>query len=73
MPFLVSGIWISAKRELKKTFLILFVFFSWLTVMALTQGNMGTLIRHKGIIYYIGFVFIGLAIDRLTRQKKQYD
>lgn len=64
LPFLISGIWICMRKELKKTFLLLGIFFYWLSILALTQGNMGTLIRQKGIIYYIGFIFIGLAIDR---------
>ena len=67
MPFLISGIWISVRTELKKTFIILVVFFYWLTLLALTQGNMGTLLRQKSIIYYAAFIFIGLAIDRTLR------
>lgn len=67
MPFLISGIWISLRRELKKAFIMVVIFLSWLTVLAVTQGNMGTLIRQKAILYYIGFIFIGLAIDRTLR------
>jgi hypothetical protein len=64
MPFLIGGIWISVKTELRKTFLMLLVFFYWMSMLALTQASMGTLIRQKAIVYYIGFIFIGLAIDR---------
>jgi len=66
LPFLFGGIWISLKT-LRKTFLILTTFFCWLSMLALTQGNMGTLIRQKSLIYYIGFVLIGLAIDRALK------
>ena len=67
MPFLISGIWISVKRELKKMFIILVMLFYWLILLVLTQGNMGTLLRQKAIIYYMAFIFIGLAIDRTLR------
>ena len=64
IPFLVQGLWIFIRRESVKAFPMLFTFFYWITILALTQGSMGTLIRQKSIIYYIGFIFIGLAIDR---------
>ncbi|UCD54931.1 MAG: hypothetical protein JSV93_05295 [Candidatus Omnitrophota bacterium] len=73
LPFLLSGIWISMRAEnLKKTFLILVTFFCWLSILALSQGNMGTLVRHKGIIYCIGFIFIGMAIDRTAKRISAY-
>ncbi|NQU94902.1 MAG: hypothetical protein HQ549_01550 [Candidatus Omnitrophica bacterium] len=68
LPFLVSGMWISIKAEFKKTFIPLFTFLCWLSILGLTQANMGTLIRQKCIIYYIGFIFIGLGIDRMLRK-----
>jgi len=70
IPFLISGIWISMRRELKKTFIILVMFFYWLILLALTQGNMGTLLRQKAIIYYIGFIFVSLAIDRALGRER---
>lgn len=68
MPFLIGGIWVSFRAEFKKTAILLSMFFFWSTVLALTQTSMGTLIRQKAIIYYIGFIFIGLAIDRALRK-----
>lgn len=68
LPFLAGGIHLSIKKELKQAFPVLFLFFFWLFVLALTQGNMGTLIRQKAIIYYLGFIFIGLAVDRTGRR-----
>lgn len=68
LPLILNGIWISARTELKKTFPILFMFFSWLAILALTQGSMGTLVRQKAIIYYLGFIFMALAVDRVGRR-----
>lgn len=64
LPFLLSGIWIAMRKELKKTFPMLFVFIAWVVILAITQGNMGTLLRQKALLYYTGFIFIILAIDR---------
>jgi len=69
LSFMINGIWISIRTEFKKTALLIFIFFYWLTVLVLTQGNMGTLLRQKALIYYIGFIFIGLAIDRTLCKK----
>ncbi len=65
MPFLINGIWIAIRKEARKTFIMLAAFFFWISALALTQASMGTLLRQKAIIYYIGFMFIGLAIDRV--------
>ena len=70
MPFLAGGIWISIRTEFKKACLMVIIFFYWMSVLALTQANMGTLIRQKAIIYCIGFVFVGLAIDRALKKIK---
>ena len=67
-PFFVSGIYISFKNEFKKMFIILVTFFYWLCILALTQGSMGTLLRQKSVIYYIGFLFIALAVDRTLKK-----
>ncbi|MBN1353752.1 MAG: hypothetical protein JW994_03665 [Candidatus Omnitrophica bacterium] len=73
MPFLIGGIWVSITKELRKTFLVIVMFFFWIAAMALTQSSMGTLIRQKAIIYYIGFVFIALAIDRAMDKVEDRD
>lgn len=65
IPFLVQGLWISSREDIKKMFPMIFTFTSWVVLLALTQSNMGTLLRQKSIIYYIGFIFIALSIDRL--------
>lgn len=67
IPFLVNGIWIAIKKEAKKTFVMLIAFFYWISALAITQASMGTLIKQKAVIYYIGFIFIGLAMDRTVR------
>jgi hypothetical protein len=69
-PFLIHGIWLAWRTERKKMFVLLFVFFSWLGLLVVTTGNMGTLIRHKAVIYYAGFIFAGLAIDRVSRDNE---
>lgn len=69
MPFLLGGIWISIREEFKKTAVMLFVFLAWLGMLALSQANMGTLIRQKAILYYIGFIFVGLGIDRALKNR----
>ena len=68
IPFLINGIWIAVRKETRKTFIMLSTFFFWISALALTQASMGTLLRQKAIIYYIGFVFIGLAIDRTLKK-----
>ena len=64
IPFLFSGILVAVRSELKKAFPALAIFFCWLGILILTQGNMGTLLRQKSLIYYTGFIFIALSIDR---------
>ena len=73
MPFLISGIWIAIRKEARKTFTMLCAFFFWISALALTQASMGTLLRQKAIIYYIGFLFIGLSIDRTLKKLKTED
>ena len=67
LPFLINGIWIAIRKEAQKTFIMLIAFFYWISVLAVSQGSMGTLLRQKAVIYYIGFIFIGLAIDRTIK------
>lgn len=64
LPFLINGMWIAAKRHIEKTFHIILTLIVWIAILALTQGNMGTLLRQKSFLYYMAFIFIGLAIDR---------
>ena len=67
LSFVMAGILHSVIKETRKTVLMLSVFIFWLSIIALTQGNMGTLMRQKDIIYYIGFIFVGVGIDRTLR------
>lgn len=64
LPFLFHGLWLAAVKEFKKLFPMLAMFLLWFMMLALSQGNMGTLLRQKAIIYYTGFIFIALSIDR---------
>ncbi|MFA5147273.1 MAG: hypothetical protein WC515_07855 [Candidatus Omnitrophota bacterium] len=64
LPFMVHGIWIAFSEKAKKSFVLLFIFFYWILILILTQGNMGTLLRQKSIIYYIGFIFTAISIER---------
>lgn len=67
MPFVIHGIALSFKMGIRKTFPILFIFFTMGCILALAEGNMGTLLRHKSLIYYLSFIFIGLSADRASR------
>jgi len=69
MPLLFSGLYMSVKNRIDKTMPLLTVFFGWLSILALTQSNMGTLIRQKSILYYTGFIFIGIAIDKIKKDR----
>ena len=70
LPFLFNGLWIALRKELIKTFpMIIFLLF-WISLLSLTQGNMGTLLRQKAIVYYTSFIFIALALDRITKEIK---
>jgi len=71
MPFLIRGVWVAARLKLRNSFPILATFFIWLGILALTQANMGTLIRQKALLYYTGFIFIGVALDHLEEVKKK--
>ncbi|UCD54810.1 MAG: hypothetical protein JSV93_04630, partial [Candidatus Omnitrophota bacterium] len=51
--FLPFVFWGMLKR---KMLLITMIFGAWLILLALTQGNMGTLLRFKSILYYLGFI-----------------
>lgn len=48
MPFVFKGLW-----KVKPLFILFLV---WLFVLALSQGNMGTLLRQKALLYYLGFL-----------------
>ena len=63
MPFFIAGIWVAFRNHMKKSFPLLFIFFYWLIMLALTEGSMGTLIRHKAILYYMGFIFITIGVQ----------
>ncbi|UCD55172.1 MAG: hypothetical protein JSV93_06615 [Candidatus Omnitrophota bacterium] len=40
----------------RKALLLTMIFFTWLAFLALTQGIMGTLLRLKSVLYYLGFI-----------------
>ena len=71
LPLLFQGIYYAFKKDLCMLARpMLIVFFVWFALLAITSSNMGTLLRHKAILYYVGFIFIAIAIDRILKLKE---
>ena len=67
LPFLINGIWIAIKEDFVKALPMLALLLLWISTLALSQGNMGTLLRQKSIVYCTSFIFVSIAFDRITK------
>lgn len=64
-PFFVVGFYIGSRYYLRKTIFLLFSFILIALVISLTEGNVGTMIRHRDMIAPIYIILASLGIIRL--------
>ncbi len=57
----IALIWVFRGMS-NKTAIFTNAFFVILVVFALAEGSMGTLLRHKAILYYVGFILLGKGL-----------
>ena len=70
IPMFIRGVRIVAKREERFTSIFLCTFcITYLSLLALIDGNIGTMFRHRAIAWILFFVFIGGGIA-LGREEK---
>lgn len=66
--YLVKGILLAMKEKLNYVFSILVFILLTALLLAIAEGNIGTLFRHRGIIFE--FLFIFTALGLVTSRKK---
>jgi hypothetical protein len=67
LPFIVMGIFLSVKYKSRDMFPILTFYFIVLSLLALTEGSIGGLFRHRDWVMPITLMFGALGILRLFR------
>jgi len=70
-PFMCVGVFNSLKNLTKDKLVLMIFFFGFVSALALSQGNVGALIRHREIILFAYIIFGSLGIVKVFsgRQK----
>jgi len=66
VPFTIRGIVFAYKKRFTQSAVLLFIITGMVLILALTEGNSGTLLRHRSIVFYLLFIFtsIGLSLKK---------
>lgn len=64
IPAMFLGIKMLVTNEIKEGWVLIVYIFTIAFILALIEGNVGTLFRHRAIILPIYFVFIGIGMDK---------
>ncbi|MDP8230790.1 MAG: glycosyltransferase family 39 protein [Candidatus Gorgyraea atricola] len=63
VPFTLKGIVFAYKKRFTQSAVLLFIIIGMVSVLALTEGNSGTLLRHRSIVFYLLFIFTGIGLS----------
>lgn len=69
IPCTVIGIAFGCKRRFNQSLLLLSVIAALMLLLALMEGNSGTLFRHRSVVFYLVFIFTAMGISLKSNKK----
>jgi len=61
LPFAIKGIREAVRNKIRPSYLLITTIVIFSIALALAEGNLGTLFRHRGMVFMLFFIFIGFG------------
>jgi Mn2+/Fe2+ NRAMP family transporter len=71
LPCTVIGIAFGWKRRFNQSLLLLSIITAIMLLLALLEGNSGTLFRHRSVVFYLIFIFTAIGISLKGNKRRR--